>query len=161
MDKGKFGRRDRLIQEKKHDTYKEDKKWPEPTLCTKCRSVFQNGRWDWADEPSGEVNSATCPACRRIAHNYPAGHVELKGDFFTKHQEEIRNLIRNEEKLEKGEHPQERIMDIEQTEDGSVITTTGIHIARRIGDAISKAYQGDLAFTYGDGEKTIQVTWSR
>ncbi len=161
MDKGNFGRRDRLIQEKKHDMYQEGKKWPEPTLCTQCQSVFRNGRWDWVDEPPVKANSITCPACQRIADNYPAGHIELKGEFFTAHRQEIGNLIQNEEKLEKMEHPQERIMAIDETEEGAMITTTGIHIARRIGEAISSAYKGDLAFTYGDGEKSIQVAWIR
>ncbi len=161
MDKGNFGRRDRLIQEKQHDMYHEGKKWPEPTLCTECGSIFRNGRWDWADEPPVNANHITCPACQRIADNYPAGQIELQGEFLTQHREEIVNLIHNEEKLQKKEHPQERIMAIEETGEVTMITTTGIHIARRIGEAIASAYKGDLAFTYGDGEKSIQVAWVR
>jgi len=45
MDKGQHGRRDRLLKEKRHDTYKEGKKWPEPAACTKCNSVYLEGRW--------------------------------------------------------------------------------------------------------------------
>jgi hypothetical protein len=37
---------------------------------------------------------------------------------------------------------------------------TGIHLARRIGEALKHAYQGDLDFTYGDGEKGIRMTGS-
>lgn len=161
MDKGNFGRRDRLVQEKRHDMYLEKEKWPEPTLCIKCRSVFENGRWGWGDAPPAGAHSVTCPACQRIADNYPAGYVELKGEFFIKHRQEIGNLILNEEKLEKGEHPQERIMAIEEDNDGTAITTTGVHIARRIGEAISRAYKGELKFSYGDWEKSIRVAWSR
>lgn len=102
-----------------------------------------------------------CPTCQRIAENYPAGYLELKGSFFKKHQEEMLHLISNEEKQEKGEHPLERIMNITEDDENTLITTTGIHIARRIGEAVSRAYQGDLSFTYGDGEKTIRVLWSR
>jgi NMD protein affecting ribosome stability and mRNA decay len=161
MDKSSYGRRDRLVQEKKHDMYRESGKWPEPTLCTQCQSIFQNGRWVWADVPQAKVHSVTCPACQRIADNYPAGYVELKGDFFIKNRQEIGNLILNEEKLEKSERPQERIMAIDEDDNSTMITTTGVHIARRVGEAISRAYKGDLVFTYGDGEKSIRVAWNR
>ena len=160
MDKGQYGRRDRLMQEKRHDTYKEDKKWPEPTVCTKCSSVYLEGRWTWY-EPPAKANKVLCPACQRITENYPAGYLELKGSFFKKHREEMLNLIHNEEKQEKGEHPLERIMAIDEEGEHTLITTTGIHIARRIGEAVSSAYQGELSFTYGDGEKIIRIFWSR
>ena len=160
MDKGQFGRRDRLVQEKRHDTYREGKKWPEPTTCTECNAVYIEGRWTWYDPPA-RANQVICPACQRIADNYPAGYLEIKGPFFKTHQDEMLNLIRNEEKQEKGERPLERIMSITDEDAYTLITTTGIHTARRIGEAISRAYQGDLSFTYGDGEKTIRVTWSR
>lgn len=52
-------------------------------------------------------------------------------------------------------------MAMQEEDELILITTTGIHIARRIGEAISRAYQGDLTFTYGDGEKTIRVFWNR
>ncbi|MBC8208002.1 MAG: ATPase [Desulfobulbaceae bacterium] len=160
MDKGQFGRRDRLVQEKSHDTYKEDGKWPEPTLCTGCSAVFAGGRWSWKDAPD-KANTVLCPACQRINDNFPAGTIDLAGSFYGKHREEILNLIRNEEKLEKGEHPLERIIHISETEGGGNITTTGIHIASRIGKAIHRAYQGELSASYGDGEKTIRISWSR
>ena len=32
-------------------------------------------------------------------------------------------------------------------------------MARRIGEAVARAYQGNLNFTYGDNEKTIRVQW--
>lgn len=160
MDKGQFKRRDRLVKEKRHDTYRESGKWPEPTICTECQSVFSQGRWTWKREPP-EAKKVVCPACQRIHDNYPAGTLELKGDFFNLNRSEILNLIHNEEKKEKGEHPLERIMEIQEEESQTIITTTGIHIARRIGEAVAHAYQGDLAFTYGEGEKTIRLSWTR
>ena len=160
MDKSQYGRRDRLVQEKHHDTYGDNKKWPEPTACTECNAVYIEGRWTWY-EPPYKANKVVCPACRRIAENYPAGYLELKGSFFKEHQEELLNLIRNEEKDEKGERPLERIMDITEEGEQTLITTTGIHIARRIGEALSRAYKGELSFTYGDGEKSIRVVWDR
>ncbi len=161
MDKSQFGRRDRLVQQKEHDTYKLRGKLSEPTVCTTCEAIFVDGRWSWLDPPKKEFATVVCPACQRIADNYPAGHLTIKGAFFAKHREEILNLIRNMEKQEKGERPMERIMAIVDEKDHTMLTTTGIHLARRIGEALSKAYQGDFDFTYGDGEKTIRATWSR
>lgn len=158
MDKGKFGRRDRLVKDKYHDTYREGKKRPEPSVCSNCNAVYTGGRWTWSEPPEGAVK-VLCPACQRIADNYPAGYVELKGDFFEQRKDEILNLVNNEEKLETGEHPMEKIMAIKPADGVTLITTTGVHMARRIGEAITRAYQGNLDYTYGDNEKTIRVVW--
>jgi NMD protein affecting ribosome stability and mRNA decay len=158
MDKGKFGRRDRLVKEKNHDTYREGKKKTEPSVCSQCGAVFAGGRWGWTPAPEGAVN-CICPACQRVVDDYPAGFVELQGSFFEQRREEILNLVNNEEKLEKGEHPLERIMQIRSADGHTLITTTGVHLARRIGDAVVRAYQGDLTYTYGDDEKTVRVKW--
>ena len=66
MDKGKFGRRDRLVKDKYHDTYREGKKRAEPSVCSKCGSVYTGGRWTWTEEPEGAAK-VLCPACQRIA----------------------------------------------------------------------------------------------
>lgn len=148
MDKSQYGRRDRLVQEKVHDAYQERGKWPEPTVCTTCGALFADGKWIWQKAPAGSY-TIVCPACQRIADNYPAGHLMIKGSFFEQHREEILNLVHNTEKQEKGEHPLERLMAIVDEKDHTMITTTGIHLARRIGEALSHAYQGDFDFTYG------------
>ncbi len=160
MDKGQHGRQDRLIQEKRHDAYQYKEKLPEPTVCTKCRALFHSGRWTWDEAPAGAYITI-CPACQRIEDDFPAGHIEIQGAFFKEHREEAHNLIHNTEKQEKGEHPQERIMTIAAEEDHTLVTTTGIHLARRVGEALKHSYQGDLDFTYGDGEQSIRVVWRR
>ena len=153
-------RNDRLIKEKRKDTYLEKDSLPEPSICRKCNATFINGRWTW-NKIDGKTNKTTCPACRRRADNYPAGFVELKGKFFNNHKEEIENLIRNTEKLEKGERPLERIMKMQSDKKLTLVTTTGIHIARRIGEALSRSYQGDFSFQYAEGDKIIRVFWER
>ena len=160
MDKSRFGRKDRLIKEKRHDTYQVQKKHPEPTVCTECRAMFHSGRWTW-DEAPEYAYTTVCPACRRKADNYPAGHLEIRGTFMNKHREELLNMIQNIEKQEKMAHPLERIMSITDKEDHSLITTTGVHLSRRLGEALKHAYQGELDFTYGDAEKSIRLTWNR
>ena len=160
MDKSQYGRRDRLMQEQRHDTYRLEKKWPEPTVCTECRAVYMGGRWTW-NEPPVQFNKVVCPACQRISQNYPVGHLELKGDFFQRQRGEILNLIKNEEKLEKATHPMERIIDIADKGSHTEITTTGVSVARRIGEAVSQAYKGEYSLNYGDGEKTVRILWQR
>lgn len=153
-------RKDRLIKQKRQDVYEATDKWPESTLCIKCGALFSNGRWTW-NQPKDKTNPITCPACRRIEDNYPAGHIEIKGPFFTEHHNEILNLIYNVEKQEKGERPLERIMNIADSGDHTTVTTTGIHIARRVGEALYRSYKGEFTFQYGEGEKNIRVYWQR
>jgi hypothetical protein len=43
----------------------------------------------------------------------------------------------------------------------TLVTTTGIHVARRIGEALSRAYKGDYTLSYANGDEQIQVTWHR
>lgn len=160
MDKGPYGRRDRLIQEKRHDSYRGYGKWPEPTVCSVCKALFTGGRWTWKPTQPG-ANEVICPACQRIRDQYPAGFVEMRGAFFRERRDEIMNLVRNEEEQEKQEHPMERLMVVRDMEDRTVIETTGIHMARRLGEAIASAYQGVLSFDYPEGEKTIRVYWER
>jgi NMD protein affecting ribosome stability and mRNA decay len=153
-------KRDKLIKERRHDTYRLRGKLSEPTLCSECGSSFVKGRWTW--EPAPEDTAKTiCPACRRIAENFPAGFIEVKGAFYAFHRDEVRNLIRNIEKLEKERHPLERIIAVREEEDIVRVATTGVHIARRIGEALSRAYQGALSFQYADGAKIIRVFWER
>ena len=160
MSKGPYGRKDRLIQEKLHDTYQERDKWPASTVCTECGALFVNGRWSWQKSPE-KSHEVRCPACRRIADHYPAGYVEIKGAFFEEHHAEILNLIRNIAAQEKDEHPLERIMEITDNKTYTLATTTGVHLARRIGEALSHAYKGELSVQYADAEQSIRVYWQR
>ena len=153
-------RHDRLLQEAVHDTYKTKGKLPEPTVCPDCGAVFHTGRWQWLDKPK-DAHQASCPACHRIRDHFPAGYVSLAGEFLATHEPEILQLIRHRETREKTEHPLQRIMDIEKTEHGTVVTTTDIHLARGIGEALHHAYQGDLEFHYNTEQNLLRVNWSR
>ena len=162
MTRGPYGRNDRLIKEKRHDVYLEKGKWPEPTLCIDCGAMFVKGRWAWQQlPPEAKACETICPACRRIADRFPAGYVWLKGSFYEYHQDEILRLVRNVEKQETRLHPLERIMAMTVENGNTLVTTTGLHLARRIGEALSKAYRGELSFRYADSEKSIRVNWER
>ncbi|MBI5430353.1 MAG: ATPase [Nitrosomonadales bacterium] len=153
-------RRDRLLQETVHDSYKIKGKLHEPTCCPDCGAVFHGGRWQWLDKPK-DAHQATCPACHRVRDDFPAGYVSVSGEFFAAHDQEILSLIRHRETQEKAEHPLQRIMDIKKNGHGMQVTTTDIHLARGIGEALHHAYQGGLEFHYNPEQNLLRVSWSR
>ena len=160
MTEGSYGRRDRLIKEKRHDVYKEQVKLPEPTVCTEGKALYTDGRWSWK-ETEQNANEVICPACRRIADHFPAGYIEISGPFFLERRKEILSLVRHTENQERSEHPMERIVAIEDEKDHVLITTTGTHVARRIGEALSRSYKGDFSCKYSEGEEIVRISWKR
>ena len=153
-------RKDRLIRENVHDPYKARLKLAEPSVCSQCGAVFQKGRWAWGSPPS-DAQEALCQACRRTNDGYPAGEVTLSGDFLRQHRQEILNLARNQEELEKSERPLHRIMAIEDGGHSVLIKTTDIHLPRRIGEAEHNAYEGELDYRYNEDTYFIRVSWRR
>lgn len=153
-------RRDELRDELVHDTYKSGKKLAEPSRCPDCGAVYHRGRWTWDPAPAGAAE-ATCPACHRIKDDFPAGRVTLKGEFLASHRDEIEHLVRNCESKERAEHPLQRIIAIQAQADGLLVTTTDIHLARGIGDALHSAYKGELEYHYNKEENLLRVEWRR
>ena len=153
-------RRDRLLQEQRHDPYQARLKLPEPTVCPDCGAVFHDGRWQWRERPAG-AHEVSCPACQRGRDRMPAGYVNVSGDFFTSHRDELLQLIRNEEARAKAGHPLKRILDIADENGGTLVTTTDIHLARGIGEALHHAYQGELEYHYNEQEHLLRVAWQR
>jgi NMD protein affecting ribosome stability and mRNA decay len=153
-------KREQLFQELVHDSYKAKAKPPEPTRCPECGAVFHKGRWTWGAAPAGAYEQK-CPACHRIHDKFPAGYVSLKGNFLREHRDQILNLLRNREAKEKTEHPLERIMAIEDTAEGILVTTTDTHLARDFAEALFDAWKGDLEFHYNKEENLLRATWSR
>lgn len=153
-------RHDRLLQEQVHDAYKSKGKLPEPSVCPQCGALFHGGRWQWGTAPTG-AHQETCPACHRIHDNFPAGFLTLAGEGFQAHREEIMHLVHNHEQRERAEHPLQRIMGVEEHDGEVLVTTTDIHLARGIGEAVHHAYQGELEFHYNPEQNLLRVHWVR
>jgi hypothetical protein len=161
-DQGGFRmlRREQLLQELVHDSYKSGRKLAGPTRCPDCGATYRDGRWSWQPADTA-AHEARCPACQRIHDRYPAGYVSLGGRFFNEHRDEVLRRIHGCEDAEKRDHPMERIMDVSQVGSATLVTTTGTHLARRIGDALHDAFKGELEFHYNKDENLLRVSWSR
>ena len=153
-------RSQRVFDDQRVDPYQARGKYQEPTVCADCGAVFRRGRWVLGAAPDG-AHRDRCPACRRIRDKLPAGSLTLEGAFYAAHREEVLHLVRHEAESERSEHPMNRIMELEEHPDRAVVTTTDIHTPHRIGNALERAYQGELDTRYGDDEYSIRVTWRR
>jgi ribosomal subunit interface protein len=161
-------RHDTIVPEAGNDPYRvlEEPAAGEP--CHGCGLVYREGRWAWPGSKrvlrplAANVQSdVLCPACRRIRDNYPAGFTTLRGPWLANHLGEVLDVVRVNAELELMEHPENRVMTLD-THDGEVeITTTDIHLARRIGEALRDAYKGELAVDYLEAGDQVRVAWTR
>lgn len=132
------------------------------TICNECGALFTGGKWTWQELPKKVSNTALCPACLRISENYPAGIIEIRGPFVKRHRAEILNMIDLIIAKEVSENPLERCLAINKRGETLVITTTGMHLARRIGDALYRSYEGNLKYRNDEyDENLIHVYWDR
>jgi hypothetical protein len=147
-----LAKRPELLQERVHDTYRNLARPKGSLVCNGCGAVFEAGRWRWGDAPAN-AHRGTCPACRRIEDNYPAGVVEIGGATL----DEVTAIARNTETRERPEHPLERIIVIQERDGHITIDTTGTHLARRIGKALHRALGGDLEIEQPIGEHFVHM----
>jgi len=140
------------------DPYQALRKPHEPAVCTGCGAFYHQGRWQWGRAPDGAHNEQ-CPACRRVADHLPAGMVTLPSDFVESRRVEIVGLLRNEENAEKGEHPLNRIIEIEHTSEAMVVHTTDIHLPHRLGNALKRAFHGELDMHFDENGYFARVDW--
>jgi len=102
-----------------------------------------------------------CQACHRTRDGYPAGIVTINGNFALSHVSELLNLVRHREREENREHPEHRIMRIEEKPDAIVIETTDVHLPHAIGEALHDAFKGSLKFRYPEESYFVEVKWNR
>lgn len=157
---GSAPRRDRLVEDTDHDPYRARGKLADPTGCPECGACVHEGRWTWRPAPA-DAPRVLCPACQRVRDDYPAGYLNLEGDFLREHRDEIRGLVSNTEERERAQHPLKRVMAVDETDEGLLVTTTDAHLAHSIGKALHAAYDGELDARWADGETLVRATWRR
>jgi len=52
-------------------------------------------------------------------------------------------------------------MQVEEGADSIGVTTTDLHLPRRIGEALHHAYQGEIGFRYSGDGSILRVHWRR
>jgi hypothetical protein len=144
--------RDRIL-----DPYEAQHKPHEPAACPQCRAVYHQGRWQWGKTPENAA-PLLCPACRRIREQLPAGTMTLH-HVPARLKAQVIGLARNEEAAEKAEHPLNRVMAIDEADGDLVVSTTDIHLPRRIGEALKHAYRGELNMHFDDAAYFVRVDW--
>jgi hypothetical protein len=149
----------RVLDSERHDPYQPKGKYRD-MRCSACGALYRSGRWQWSstDETAAP---GTCPACRRIADRMPAGRLSLEGPYVAQHHAELVQIAQHEADAERAEHPMHRIMALDPRAGGIEITTTDIHLPRRIGEALRRAHDGDLTFAFSDNAYEIRVHWRR
>ena len=155
------GRHFQVMDDPMHDPYFAREKLAGPAACSDCAAVFHEGRWQWLDRPE-RAHLTRCPACSRIHDDMPAGYVSMEGAFTQTHSAELLELARNLEAREKAEHPLQRIIAVTEEAAGKiVITTTGLNLARGIGEALQRAYKGELDIHFSPDQYLLRVDWRR
>ena len=148
----------RAQQNAQQDCYKAPAKLSEPSVCPQCGAVYRDGRWRWGARPFG-AHEQVCQACHRINDRYPAGILTLSGPLVSAHKDELIRLARHQEQAETKEHPLNRIIMIEEAPEGLVITTTDIHLPRRIAIAQKRAWGGKTELHYDEDAYFLRATW--
>lgn len=148
----------RAQQDAVADPYQRRAKLTEPTVCRQCTAVYHRGRWSWNSRPE-DAAEELCPACQRIRDKMPAGVIAVDGDIARRHKDEIVSLARHQEAAEIADHPLNRIMEIDEhvADGGLTITTTDIHLPRRIGEALARALHGQLAINFDEDGYFVRV----
>lgn len=149
------------LEEYRHDPYRSEIKVRTPVHCGGCGAVYRAGRWTWGRSRRTGDSDFRCPACRRIQDRYPAGEVTVEGRFALEHEAELVRLVQRVEGAENAEHPLHRIIAIEREPERLRITTTDIHLPRRIGHALEHAWGGQLTTHYDERGYFARVGWTR
>ena len=85
----------------------------------------------------------------------------MEGPYLAAHEKELVQIARHQAEQERAEHALHRIMNIESRPGSLEITTTDIHLPRRIGEALARAHDGELTIRFSEDAYEIEVRWHR
>ncbi|MGE0104677.1 MAG: BCAM0308 family protein [Blastocatellales bacterium] len=136
----------------------------EPAVCRECGNIYVNRRWvrAGADMVVTDPEPVLCPACVAVRDDITSGYVHLEGKFVGDHWDEIRRLLDNEADRAAEDNPLGRIMAVEKERgDAFTVRTTTEHLAKRLGDSVQKAFNGEIRYDFSHENKLAHVWWQR
>lgn len=142
----------------------------EPKRCKACGAIYFKRRWVVASAMPVSAMSKEwhptdliiCPACKREQEGLPAGFVYIDGAFLATHRDEIERLLRNEAERAMEKNPLGRIMAFKADDKGRFVAeTTTEHLAERLGQALEKAFSGEVRYDFSHENKLARVYWHR
>lgn len=140
------------------DPYRPTAKGPGTLACVDCGAVQRVGRWRWEPVPP-TARRGLCPACRRSRDGFPAGEVRVRGVTDAARRLELTRLLRHSEAQAVRTHPLQQILAVTESDEGLDIATSDVHLARRLGSALHRAFHGSLEVQYLEDEPFVRVNW--
>lgn len=142
---------------------------PEPAYCPGCGAVYVRRRWSHlpaarveAHQSGRPVDVRVCPSCHRARSGAPHGFLHVDGEFFAAHRAELEQMLRNEVRAARAEHPLDQALAWEDLHGGGLVVTTSTeHLAQRLGRALHAAYDGELHFGFSHENKLAHIWWRR
>jgi len=97
-----------------------------------------------------------------IAEGTWRGELRVSGAFVAAHRDEIDRLVLAEAGRAAEDNPLARIVKtIPRGRQGFAVLTTTEHLAKRLGQALAKAYDGATHYEFSHENKFAHVTWKR
>ena len=137
-------------------------------VCRRCGAVYFRRRWRLEGVPDTTTLRAVaapiatiCPACAMAVSGRFAGELRVSGGFARTHRPEIERLLRREEQRAASDNPLGRIAAVIRKPSRLTVRTTTEHLAKRLGEALHKAFSGTVHYEFSHENKFAHVTWSR
>lgn len=127
--------------------------------CPQCGLPYEGGRFGWGGGTPGG-HAERCPACGQVHDEFPGGALVLSGAGFAERRKKVLDWMAAMVKTLDKDHPGKLVESIEPRGGEVVIRTSEALVARRLGDALCKAFGGSLEYRYLDPATVLNVEWT-
>lgn len=133
-------------------------------ICTKCRAVYHNKRWQWnevlaAEHKNDDQAKSVCPACRTTRKEEAEGVLELDGFVSAGQKQEILKLLKNAGERATERDPLDRIFTSEDLGKKVMVYTTENQLAISLGKQVTRAFNGELDISSSKDADIVRVKW--
>ncbi len=139
--------------------------YAEGTMCPQCEAVYSRKTWRRSTQrrtSAAETNAErkACPACVQVAEGRAYGRVVLSGAWLKRHEDEVRQRIRNVEARAQHTQPERRVIEIAKTDDGIEVMSTSQKLAHRLVREVEKAFGGSTSYRWSELDGSLTAKWA-